>query len=539
MPASGNYTNTSAIFQAAVPQRSYAQLNAMRDRELQLGAIQEERARQTQTQNAALIQQQQDFINQINNQPLEAPDKQRVKLWMNDKIKELSKHIENRYPGREGDFFEAEGQMWMKNTLNDLVSSDLYQVAQSNKENVAMAREAIKKNENLTGRFENGKYVPAENQLLEFMQGKKPTFQFEGSYKPDSQFVYDYFNKMDNPYGSKYDRNAFAPEQDVLNVVTGKYGDKNGRDLFYRQFQGRSVPFKRYSLEDQQLFNLDVANKNSTMAARRASTAQGWARLDLQRQKQQDDKDANPTLEQGMAAIVGSPVGTTEGQLITAPLTQNLKTIGKPIASLVSSQKSQGAANFEALSGIPMQSQPTLEFEEISGITLSAPHQKYANLVKSGGKVKEGILSDGTVLDLSKVPHKISGLNPNIFVDQAEANRVAEATRTTGRSVFPDHEFRKASVFIKAEDFDKAGIPRNSPDIRPVYTADPNDKDEQVLSGYNIDVMSPSKGFFQSKEVQNLVNKGMFGQKRANDITDQSPGVDDFQSSFDNTLDND
>lgn len=525
MPSVGSYNNTSAIFRAAVPQRSYAQLSAMKDRQLQMAAIQEERARIAQQENKAQIDLKEETLNKIRTLPFESPDKQRIGMWVREKQKELAKHLEKNYAGNEGEFFKTELSSWLKNMTGELYNSDLFAAATSNKENVYMAKQAIAKNENLVGSFdEKGGYRSAEQKLLDFMQGKSATFQFGGSYKPDGQFVYDHFGKQDNPYGSKYDMNAVVPEKDVLNVVTSRMGDAAGRDMFYRMFQGRSVPYKRYSIEDRQMFNLDVANKQSTMDARRQANARGWAALDIQRRKADAADKDREQYDTGIQSIIENPVGTTPYMPITASPSQKLQTIGKTIGQIASSGKSPGARNFEQLSGIPLANNNGLQFTEISGVTLGDYHTKYANLTKTG-KVKEGILADGTVLDLSKIPHKVAGVNPSLFIDTAESSRIAEQTRVKGRTEFPDHEFRKASVFIKTSD-----VKKNSIDI-----TDAKPHNEKGVEGYLIDIMTPSQGFFRSKEVQNLVNKKFFGQKRANEITDQ--GVDDFQSDYDITFD--
>lgn len=532
MPAAGTFQNNSALFRAVVPQQSFAQLSAMKDRELALTARQEERARLDQAENAQRIQQQQDFTNQIKNLPFEAPDKQRIKLWVNQKQRELAKHIEDRYPDKEGDYFKAESQMWMKNTLSELMNTDLYANAEMNKEQVFLAKQALKNQENLTGEFdEKGNYSPAEQKLLAYYEGKNPTFRFNGSYKPDAQFVYDHFGKQDNPYGSKYDRNAAAPERDVLNLITSKMGDKNGKDMFYRSFMGRTVPYKRYSLEDQQLFNLDVANKNSSMEARRQGTAQGWARLDLQRQKMENDKKESSQFDQGLEQVLGSPIGTTQPQPISANPSQILNSIGKPLSSLLNPNTLNKDAKRMQQLGVPMVN-GTIEFTEYSGVTAGPLHDKYANLSLKTGKIKEGILSDGNKIDLENVPHAIQSVNPNIFVDQPESNRITEKGRQTGRTEFPDHEFRKAQVYIKKKDVDENKI--SVVGAKP-YMSEATEDSPAEVEGYYFDIMVGTKGFFQNKEIQQLYNKGTFGQKRANDILDQ--GVDSFSSPIDNLVD--
>lgn len=534
MPAVGAYNNTSAIFRAAVPQRSYAQLSAMKDRQMYLAGIQEERARLSQQENQKNIELQQDTFNKIRNMPFEAPDKQRIGMWLRERQKELAKHLEKNYPNREEDFFKNELSTWLKNTAGELYSSDLFAMATNNKENVFYAKQAIADNKNLTGTFDqNGNYKSAESALLDFMQGKTTTFRYNGSYKPDGQFVYDHFAKMDNPNGSRYDRNAFASGQDVLNLVTSRLGDTNGRDMYYRMFQGRSVPYKRYSLEDQALFNLDVANKQSMMDARRQANARGWASLDIQRQKAANEQEDRTRFDQGIQSIVQNPIGTTPYMPITASPDQKLRTIGKTLRSITSQGKTPGARNFEQLSGIPLGNNAGMEFTELSGLNIGPLHTKYANLTKGSGKVQEGIMPDGTVLDFSKIPHKVSSVNPNIFIDQVESNRIAEDSRTKGSVQYPDHEFRKATVFVKLADVKSNGI--DITDAVPHKTTAKKDQ-PSVVDGYFIDIMTPSKGFFNNKEIQNMVNKGMFGQKRANDILDQ--GVDEFESDNDLIFDN-
>lgn len=534
MPATGSYNNTSALFRAIVPQQSFAQLSAMRDRELQLAAMSEERARVSQVENQQAIQAQQDFLAQIQNQPFEAPDKQRIKLYMKERQAELANHIKERYTGNEGKFFKAESQAWMKNVFTDLTNSDLWAAATSNRENVAFARDAMKKQDYLAGTFnEDGSYTSAEQSLLDFMNGKNPRYTFNGSYKPDNQKVYDHFSKMDNPYGSKFDQSAYASPEDIQNVLTGTVG-RFAKDLYYRDFQGKSVPFKRYSLEDEQLFGLDVANKQSMIASRANQNALGWARLDLARQKQADDKKDTAEYEQNASVILSTTLGATPYQPISKPVSQKLNTIGKPLSALMSPGMSESARDFAKLSGLPMQQTPGLEFQEISGVTAGPFHDRFSNLGGKGAKIKEGILADGSVLDMTKIPHKVISRNPNIFIDQNEYNRITIEKTKQGRTVYPDHEFRKVTVRIDKDIAERNGIdltgavPFKEPNPDKKLKDDPaND----IITAYDIDQLVPTKGFFKSKEIQNLLNKKGFGQKIATELLTQP---DEFQSPFDN-----
>jgi hypothetical protein len=519
MPAVGSYQNTSALFKALVPQQSFAQLAAQKDRDLYYAQVQEENARIAQQQNAANIQSNLDFQNSILNQPLEAPDRQRVKQWFATKQKDLYKHISDRFAGEEDKFFKAENLMWMKNTLNDLVSSDLYNTALRNKENVALAKKALTDNEELIGRFgEDGAYTYAQQDLLDFMNGTKPTYTFNGSYKPNSQDVISYFGKQDNPYGSKYDRNAFVPGQDVQNYLVGSLGDRAGQDFYYRSFRNRPVAYKRYSLEDQQLAALDIANKQSSIEARRQSAAQGWARLNLQREKLNKELEKDQAREGALAQTLSTPVGSTEFIPFQGNRNQQIKTIGKPISSILTENGlSESARQYQQL-GVPIAGSG-FQFQEISGGELGKLHNRFVGLRRKG-RISEALLPNGNAIDLSKIDHKVEDVDPGIFIDQNEYNRATETSRNSGRTSYPDHEFRKTTISLSAQD-----ALSNNIDITSARKEINPDNQEDVT--YYLDVLVPSKGFFKSREIQQLYNKQLFGQKEANTINSAVPASSD------------
>lgn len=505
MPASGSFNNSSALLTAIVPHRSYAQMSARKDQEMRYARIAQEEARQDQQEQSARIQQQQDVIAQMRNLPVEEPDRARINKWVDGQLKGLAGHIAKNYPQNPEAFFQAEGEMWLKNTLTSLTSSDLYAAAQRNKEYVAMARSAMAKGEDLTGTFdEKGKYVPAESQLLDYMRGKNPTFEFKGSYKADTKAIYDYFGKMDNPNGSKFDRNARVSEEDKLNMSISTMGGANGRDMYYRYLRNRDMRFKQYSFEDQQLFNTDIANKKSMIATRAGSLDIQRQNIALKKQKLAQEKD-QASYTGAVDKILGTPVGRTEFQAYSGDKNKRIQTLGGATIADIMVPRPDGTAGFE--------------FQEFSGLTLGKDFSRAAGISK-GSQLKEGIVTgaggESAYLDLSKIPHKVITSQSNIFVD------TPEILKADGEKRLPSRGYKKVTIQVEADQAEESGLYDTDfiNELEGAGKAGRIVEDSKGNKQIELEVMVPLQGFFQNAEVQNRANKAFFGQKRTNDIDD-------------------
>lgn len=474
--------------------------------------VMEERARQQLSEQQARIQQQQDTIAQMRNLPFEEPDRARINKWVDGKLKTLSSHIAENYPQNPEMFYQAEGEMWLKNTLSELTSSDLYSMGKRNTEYVAMARAAMQKGEDLVGSFdENGRYTSAEAELLNFMTGKNPTYQFKGSYKPDLKTIYDYFGKMDNPNGSKFDRDAYAPETEVANLVVSNMGTAKGRDMYHKYLRGRRIPYKRYSLEDQQLFNTDIANKRSMMQSRAANTQIARERLNLAREKQNKTDDI--PLTAAFSKIIGNPLGSTSFEPFNGDKNARIDALGGTPVSDLMVPGPNGAAGFQ--------------FNKYSGLTIGNDIARASGLTK-GAQLQQVIVPgpNGGVTNLNAIKHTIVKRDPNVYIDHPEA------VRSTASDVMPRRAFSKVTIRIDqktAEDnelFDDDGWGWSKKNeqlgigkaARIVTRKDGND----TIKDLEMDVLVPLSGFFENQDAQIRANKSFYGQKEANEIQESS-----------------
>lgn len=494
-------------------------MSERKNQELQYALVKEERSRQELSEQQARIQQQQDTIAQMRNLPFEEPDRVRINKWVDSRLKDLSKHIAENYPQSPEQFYQAEGEMWLKNTLSDLTSSDLYSMGRRNTEYVAMAREAMKKSEDLVGTFDqNGNYISAESQLLNYMNGKSPTYEFKGSYKPDTKAIYDYFGKMDNPNGSKFDRNAYVPDQEVQNMAISTMGGAKGMDMYHKYLRGRQVPYKRYSLEDQKLFNTDIANKNSMMQSRSANTAIARERLQLARDKQNKTDDI--PLTTAFKKIIGNPLGATTFEPFKGDANQRIDALGGTPVSDLMVPGPNGAVG--------------LQFNKYSGLTIGNDVAKSSGITK-GAQLNQVIVpgANGGLANFGTIKHTIVKRDPNVYIDQPEA------VRSTNGDVMPKRAFSKVTIRIDQQtaeqnslfDDDGWGWSKKNEQLGVGKAARivTRKTDGKEFKDLEMDVYVPLSGFFENTDAQIRANKTFYGQKESNEIQESS-----FSTPYDN-----
>ena len=115
---------------------------------------------------------------------------------------------------------------------------------------IDLYKAAVQKGENVIGYIENNAYVPAQKRLMDYYDGKAPTFAFSGSYKDDGD-VAKHFGSQYGP--SRYERMA-VPDAEIQNYLSSAHPPEVAQDIYLRKFAGgRSKLFyKTDPLEDYQ-----------------------------------------------------------------------------------------------------------------------------------------------------------------------------------------------------------------------------------------------------------------------------------------------
>lgn len=507
MPTAGYYNNSSALLRSMVPHTSYAQMSAQKDRELQYATALAEQERVDQQEQERKIQLTQQTLAQMKALPFEAPDQQRLKLWVLEKQKDVAKRIETEYNGDEQKFVDAEGLSWIQNTYAEMQSTDLFNNAQRNKEMISMAKSAIGKNHNLVGKVGNdGTYRTAEQDLLDYYSGAAASFSFNGSYDPKSQVI-DHFGKQDNPYGSKYDQSAAVPETDILNFLQAEKGGKEGMDLFYRNYRGRNIGWKKYSIEDKTLFDLDVEGKQSMIDQRRASAAASLAKAT--QDKTTAENNAKTFFERTLSNPLSvESVGTFDpkdekGNVVIPGVGVKLGDIATTNAGKSSIEMTK--LNFDRGS-------------EAASASIGVTERVVNGNKKYSGSLP-GIITSGNkprYIDLSNVKHTITKSDPYLYMDGADKL----ASGTQGGT--PKRGWKYFEAIIRKDDakkIDVAGLPLETRET----------KDGKKVEFYRLKGYTGLPNIWNDNLMNFDLSKQIGGQKQTNEIFNSVPQNDIFE----------
>ena len=264
--------NDSFVAALMTPTVNWGQRMAARDQQLRT-----QYAITQQAQNELLGEQQAvaqvaNFKDKIRQLPLERPDKLNVGRWLTAQDAALQKRLAEQYKGNFTQFVAAEGSQWMQHTLELLEQSPEYAQGQRNLEQISLAKEAMKKGENLVGevRTVGGKqnYVPATQQLADYYAGKTPGFTFSGSYKDDDSLI-KHFNS-DYALGQSPFVQTAVSEAEKQNYLLATNDRPVALDKYMRRYKDATVYYKTKPLDEKLEFDNkleDRAIKHKMQAA--------------------------------------------------------------------------------------------------------------------------------------------------------------------------------------------------------------------------------------------------------------------------------
>lgn len=486
------FNDSTPFIQALLPRERWAVRRAEKDQNLNLAQMQTQLAMQQQAQEQQAIAQQMQVDQLIQQLPLQGPDKKRLVQFREQQRQKLSKYIQENYKN-PAEFLRAEGPTAAQQQLAEIQNSDVFINGITNSQHIALAMEARKKGEYLVGEMgQDGTYTAGEQQLADFYAGKRDSFRFSRSYKPDTSKVYEYFGKQDNPL-NKFDNSAFVPQAEVVNFLRSQNDPIVIADMAARNMIPGQVSYKRYSIQDAMKFNTDMAKDNIDMQAKK----QAMGLNNLKAQKLQNELSGGGgtggltfmNLSAGSALVSERTAFTPKpGEDYT------LQTTGKSLTSYAGN----GVLEFSKLG------MPTKAIQD--GV-------KALSGIQEGGSVGELVFpyNGGGIMRLNQVPNRVVSIDGNVYAPSEELANYRSGMASDG--------FLKVKVAVSEKDADKLGMyndnaiwwDTDTEKGRGKYTRDPK-TNELIFEGY-----VPSKGLINNPLLDLLGTKNMMGTKYADD----------------------
>lgn len=451
--------NDSFVAALMTPTTNWGQRMAARDQQLRT-----QYAITQQAQNELLGEQQAvaqvaNFKDKIRQLPLERPDKLNVGRWLTAQDAALQKRLAQEYKGNFTQFVAAEGSQWMQHTLELLEQSPEYAQGQRNLEQITLAKDAMKKGENLVGevRTVGGKqtYVPATQQLADYYAGKTPGFTFSGSYKDDDSLI-KHFNSDYAPGQSPFVQTAVS-EAEKQNYLLATNDRPVALDKYMRRYKDATVYYKTKPLDEK----LEFDNKLEDRAIKHKMQAAQYEGIGLSNELKRKKLSVLNN-----AAGGGSDPGAYLRQMIPQSTPQPdlaydddpelagnkvLRHAGYDLAAF--GGKATGKASFSAIDILDKQSAGALG--NLVGAE-KVPVTKENPSGWQGGQVMEGIL-DGkgfNAVDLSGTAHRITHIDPKIYTNPRELTNNGQAVSPGGPMGFLKVRVQLGS----GDDAKKAGL---------------------------------------------------------------------------------
>lgn len=518
MALGGFYNNSASDLLTAIkPRDNWAARSQAKREELQYGNILEARARQEAQESQAAVQGQMEFIQQVQALPLEEPDKVRVGGFVDSALNDILKNIDKNYQGNARKYFETEGVIGLSQLKNNILRSPVFLQAQSNKVEVDSIRKALADGKELVGEFApDGKYVTAQQKLLDFQNGVTDRVRFSGAYDPSKVNAAEFFGKQYAPGGSKFVRTPVG-EEEKLGYATQELGGLAGLDYYQKSLKGKKIYHKVDPIEDKKLFDLKVAGEGLDMQLTRSQINENNAQASKARaDAAKKSADAAPTTSQSyfqktLATNLGAkPVTTFNPKVASNSIIPQL---GVSVGSITKSSGGKAALVFN-------------QFENIAG-------DKYANAALNivtkelgGKKTYSGALpgmvdtsGPGAYVNLQNVPHTISKSDSYIYTDGAE-----ETNRATQGKTIPDRAWKYyEAVVTEANAKANKNIPGFSVQGKELKTLYKDKKTGNDVKGYVFKGYVPVTNYLNDPVLDQTLTKGLSGVKTANDIFDQQP----------------
>lgn len=509
--------NYESIYAAFRPVNNTAAKMAAKDRELQLLGYVEEQERQKTARTAQQIQLQQQWQSEIDALEFESPDKQRLKSLFIQKEKDIKDRIKKQYGGDWRKFLDAEAATSAQRAQREVLSSDVFITAKSNKENVALAKKAILDGKNLIGGIDpkSGLYRYAEQDLEAFQSGASLTFEYKGAYDPkEGAKVQEYFSKMSNPFG-KFNNEIGVPEVEKLLGAKRMIGDAGGEDYYYRSLANKPMYYKRESPEELQKFNMDLAKSAASIASSKASVANTYSSMQsrsfrdsLALQKfeleKADSVSGGSRFIDDVANIPNNVTKTYHFTPNSSDVSKNLTTFGRGVT-------------LNDIASSDVSGNPQLNFFELAAPVSGDLISKAAGTYGKSAKVKEVILptKGGAVLNLEGIPHEIiENSSSKFYMDQ----------NTYGGS--RDKGFQEATIRIKKGDLGKTGLVDKGLIWNSKTRLGLDDTNVKDYGKYmDVKVLVP---FRYTPVLDRELNKSVKGQKTANEASYSESGFDRF-----------
>lgn len=499
---------------ALMPRDRWAVRSAQKDQELMYQQVLQQQSamnlQQTQQQVAAMQQAQAELYKL----PFMGRDNMAKTQWLNQKFSDLAKKIEKDYGNNPEKFLETEAPFIIKEIQNEFLASPIYKRGIQNLNNYTLAQSALSKGEYIVGgRDANGAYRSGRQMLADYINGNADTFVFGGSYKePPLRDMIEYFGKQDNPY-NKYDRNARVPRSEIENYIRSSATPEIAEDLIARGYADVPISYKRYSIQDEQNYNADLALKDM-----RYRTGQQQMGLNQQRSILNQQKIAENAKElQADSASGGTWFSEYRG---TKPAP--IKEVFRPVQG-----ENYNIASLNAnLKDFAPNGQIELTRRDVLTNTGKTYVRNKAGIGAKGGTAQDVIIpkNGGHVVNLSDVPHMVTEVDGNIYLPNGDIMN-ARGDRRTG------HGFTKATIRIPKSAADAKGLYNENWWIIPDTDTEKGRgilmEDKKTGDFILKDVYLPLYGIYNDAEFNRLMLKGSMGQKRANELSDaDSGGVD-------------
>ncbi|QDK81567.1 hypothetical protein EXU85_24335 [Spirosoma sp. KCTC 42546] len=253
------------------PTTNWGQVMAAKDNQLQQQTYLTQQSEQELLQEQQAAAQIANFQQKIRTLPLERPDKVRVSKWLLGQEKSIADRLENSYQGSLKKFMAVEGAAWMDHTLGALEQSNEYQTGLHNLEQITLAKEAMRKGENLIGevRDVNGtkQYISADKRIADYYAGKLPKFDFQGSYKDDDNLL-KHFSEQYAPNKLPYEQTA-VDDKAIQEYLLAANPREVAEDKYHRKYRGAQIYYKTKPLDElvdfklkQQDHQMKVADHN-------------------------------------------------------------------------------------------------------------------------------------------------------------------------------------------------------------------------------------------------------------------------------------
>ncbi|GAB4012845.1 hypothetical protein GCM10028808_30310 [Spirosoma migulaei] len=512
------------------PTTNWGQVMAAKDNQLQQQTYLTQQSEQELLQEQQAAAQIANFQQKIRTLPLERPDKVRVSKWLLGQEKSIAERLENSYQGSLKKFMAVEGAAWMDHTLGALEQSNEYQTGLHNLEQITLAKEAMRKGENLIGevRDVNGtkQYISADKRIADYYAGKLPKFDFQGSYKDDDNLL-KHFSEQYAPNKLPYEQTA-VDDKAIQEYLLATNPREVAEDKYHRKYRGAQIYYKTKPLDELVDFKLKQQDHQMKVADHNRKGALDNLRvqgLQLSNQIKQtklaslqnsgaDGSDPGAYLRHMIPQSTDQPGVEYMQDAELAPY-KVLRHSGYDLSRFGGRQT--GKVSFKALDVFDKQAAESLG--QLIGAE-KVPASKSNPTGWRGGNVLEGIVDKNgfNAIDLSGTNHQIVHIDPKIYTNPREFD-------ASGKPVHPNGPTGFLRITVKlgdTNDAKKAGLLDGMFNSSTRIGAGAYNKDTQEITLY-----TPIGSLYKNAALNRLLSVQDVGQKITNQfINPMALGLD-------------